>query len=143
MLLPLLAAFYFQIGQIYQNTQGSILSDFPFLSVASSVRFELTLQFLVNSIFLNDSHPVGERLRALYFFNNSNCSKVSSSIYELDTLPIFLIATTMQPVHTCTHFTEIQSLVALVDHACTKRFLSNQNTLQSQKIIACVTVPLR
>ena len=27
----------------------------------------------------------------------------------------------------------------MIDHACTKRFLSNKNTLQLQKIIACIT----
>ena len=45
----------------------------------------------------------------------------------------------MQPIHAHTQVKEILSLVARVDHACTKGFLSNENAL---KTVACITIPL-
>ena len=53
--------------------------------------------------------------------------------FSVDHTSNIFLAAAMQPVPTCTQFKAISSLVALVDHACTKGFLFNESAL---KIIA-------
>ena len=72
----------------------------------------------------------------MYFFNNSSCSKVSLSIYESVALPIsFLRLQFNQYMHVLTP-KRFEAWWHRLIMCCTKRFLSNENTLQSQKIIS-------